>query len=117
MPGFAFPTVGRPGVASPPSRMSKGRHPSVLCSAKTASAHLRSLHLSLAHGYLVYSRLFVSHPIYYYRGRLVVLPRSNVNITPGLLVSRYTSTSGYLYKETGGSPKFPSYPYEYMPRS
>ncbi len=68
-------------------------------------------------GYLAYSRLFVSLPIYYYRGRLVVLPRSNGNITPGLLVSRYTSASGYLYKETGGSPKFPSYPYEYMPRS
>ena len=35
----------------------------------------------------------------------------------GLLMSRYPSTSGLLSKETAGSPKFPSYPFEDMPRS
>jgi hypothetical protein len=36
---------------------------------------------------------------------------------PGLLVSRYPFSSGYHGKETTGSPKFPSYPCEHMPRS
>ena len=37
--------------------------------------------------------------------------------TPGLLISRYPSSSGSLYMETFGSPKFPSYPFESMPWS
>ena len=36
---------------------------------------------------------------------------------PGLLVFRYTLSSGFLGKETSGSPKFPSYPCGDMPRS
>ena len=36
---------------------------------------------------------------------------------PGLLISRYPSSSGLSHKETVGSPKFPSYPFEYMPWS
>ena len=36
---------------------------------------------------------------------------------PGLLVSRYPCSSGVLSKETAGSPKFPGFPCECMPRS
>ena len=36
---------------------------------------------------------------------------------PGLLVSRYPFSSGYLGKEIVGPPKFPSRPGECMPRS
>jgi hypothetical protein len=58
------------GVGSPASQIVV-HYPSVLCSAKTASAHLRSLHSSLAPGYLPGSRIFVSLPNTA-RGRLVV---------------------------------------------
>ena len=37
--------------------------------------------------------------------------------TPGLLICRYPSSSGYFSMETFGSPKFPSYPFESMPWS
>ena len=37
--------------------------------------------------------------------------------TPGLLINRYPSSSGSGDKETGGSPKFPSFPSDDMPRS
>ena len=37
--------------------------------------------------------------------------------TPGLLVSRYPSSSGGCDKETDGSLQFPNYPCEGMPRS
>lgn len=37
--------------------------------------------------------------------------------TPGLLVNRYPSSSGSNDKETGGSPKFPSFPSDDMLRS
>jgi hypothetical protein len=36
---------------------------------------------------------------------------------PGLLVNRYPSSSGSVDKETGGSPKFPRFPSDAMPRS
>jgi len=36
---------------------------------------------------------------------------------PGLLVSRYPCSSGVCDKETAGSPKFPGFPCECMPRS
>jgi len=37
--------------------------------------------------------------------------------TPGLLISRYPLSSGYLNKEPFGSPEFPSYPFESRPWS
>jgi len=36
---------------------------------------------------------------------------------PGLLVYRYTYSSGSSMKETGGSPEFPRHPCRYMPRT
>ena len=36
---------------------------------------------------------------------------------PGLLFTRYPSSSGNLCQEADGSPKFPSHPCEYLPRS
>jgi hypothetical protein len=38
-------------------------------------------------------------------------------LAPGLLVNRYPSSSGSKDKETGGSPKFPSFPSDGMLRS
>jgi hypothetical protein len=103
MPGFAFPPVGPLGFGSPPS--------SVLCSAKTASAHLGRFAFAPGHDTL----------------------RADSGLCPS--VSRSSSAAGPLAtdagafgkpaplvfrlfrKETVGSPEFPSHPCEHMPRS
>ena len=41
----------------------------------------------------------------------------SIPLTPGLLISRYPSSSGCLNTDTFGSPEFPSYPFESMPWS
>ena len=101
MPGVAFPPVGRLGFTSPPS--------SVLCSTKTAPYPSRAAS-------------FVTRvPI------PCVLP--SVRGVPTGLVCGWKPPgharafghpvphSGNVVKEIGGSPKFPSYPWRYMPRS
>jgi hypothetical protein len=101
MPGVAFPPVGPVGLSSPPS--------SVLCSAKTAI--------------LPFSGRFARRSLpdtwpasvcsWCPRGARAVVeastPRQDL-WSPGVPIREYG-------KETGGSPKFPSYPYGYMPRS
>ncbi len=93
VPGFAFPTVGRLGFTSPPSRMPKCWHPSVLCSAKTAKSPSRvasgcpSLPDTLPTSVICVS----SHTLWV---DSLSIQRQQ-QITPGLLVNRYTSTSGY----------------------
>ncbi len=73
------------------------------------SVLLRSLHSSLAPRYLVRFLFFVF---------LTARPaEGSSRTTPGLLVSRYPSSSGAGDKETAGSLQFPNYPYECMPRS
>ena len=106
MPGFAFPTVGRSSSTSPPSRLRNPPQSSVLCSAKTAKSPSRetSLHEALVARYLACTRLFVSLPITSYRGRLIVAPKCNRATTPGLLISRYTSASGYSARKQMAIP-------------
>ena len=101
MPGVAFPPVGRLGFTSPPSP--------VLCSAKTAMLPL--------------SRHFTC------RSRPDTLPASVCSWCPHRArdwVEAPQPRQGLwssgppirrCSKETGGSPKFPSYPSGYMPRS
>jgi len=101
MPGLAFPPVGRLGLTSPPSP--------VLCSAKTALCPSRVASL-VARGPIpcLLPRVCVPYGSSW---------RGSTSITPGLLVSRYPSSSGDSDKETSGSLQFPSSPCEYMPRS
>ena len=101
MPGVAFPPVGRLGLTSPPS--------SVLCSTKTATLPLsgrftcRSLPDTLRASVGLWCPLRA-------RAR-VEAPQSRQGLwSPGPPVRE-------LRKETEGSPKFPSYPCRYMPRS
>jgi hypothetical protein len=101
MPGVAFPPVGPLGLSSPPS--------SVLCSAKTAPRPSWVASLPLAPQYLVCFLCLCPLP-----GSLV---GGSSTPTPGLLVSRYPCSSGNVDKETGGSPKFPSFPSDDMLRS
>ena len=101
MPGLAFPPVGRLGLTSPPSP--------VLCSAQTALCPSRVASL-VARGPIpcLLPRVCVPYGSSW---------RGSTSITPGLLVSRYPSSSGDSDMETSGSLQFPSSPCEYMPRS
>ena len=101
MPGFAFPPVGRLGLTSPLSP--------VLCSATTAICPSRCPVLSLVHRYLVCS--LCSCPFF-----KLVGAQERLRQRLACLVTRYTF-SGFLDKETNGSPKFPGYPFKLMPRS
>ena len=110
MPGVAFPPVGPVGLSSPPSRVEAALHPAVLCSAPTAPCPSRVAPLSrLAPRYLV--RALTLCPVVGSRAAGSYLP------APGLLLSRYPSSSGSANKEADGSPKFPSSPCDSMPRS
>jgi hypothetical protein len=111
MPGFAFPPVGPLDLGSPPYR---SEH---ICSNHRYYAPLRLpiaplgfLRFSLVTRYLALSTSFVS------RLRLAG-GQENSLPAPGLLFRQYPSSSGFLCKETIGSPKFPSRPFRYMPRS
>ena len=81
------------------------QHSSVLRSAKTAKSPSRetSLREAVVARYLACTRLFVSLPILL-RGRLAAAPKCNSATAPGLLVSRYTSTSGYLARRQMALP-------------
>jgi len=100
MPGGAFPPVGSVGLGSPPS--------SVLCAAKTARSPSRVASLALASQYLVCFLILCS---------LRLVHGRKLPSTPGLLVTRYPSSSGGSHKERAGSPKFPSFPSDDMLRS
>ena len=100
MPGVAFPPVGSLGLGSPPS--------SVLCSAKTACSPSRVASLALASQYLVCFLTLCS---------LRLVPGRKLPSTPGLLVTRYPSSSGGAHKERAGSPKFPRFPSDDLLRS
>ena len=97
MPGVAFPPVGPVGRASPPSL--------VLCAAKTTPCPSRVA--ALPDTAPASRRSWCPHRA---RG-LGEAPRSRQGLwSPGPPIRE-------LCTETGGSPKFPSYPCEDMPRS
>jgi hypothetical protein len=108
MPGFAFPSVGRLGLTSPPSRS---------ISSLTFGTMLRyDCHLSFSMPYALARSpipclflLFVS----FLQARL---RSGTLALTPGLL-GLPVRLFRVVYKETNGSPKFPGFPFEYMPRS
>lgn len=110
MPGFAFPTVGPLDLGSPPSRPGHLPSPSVLCSATTAKSPSRIASL------IARSPIPCSLPRFVSRFRLVgrrelLLSNARALDQPVPLIF------WHLSKETIGSPKFPSCPRRYMPRS
>ena len=113
MPGFTFPRAGSLGLSSPPSRPALTTHTGhrYYVPLRLPHAPLGSLRITLAPRYL--ARLLSLCP----RHSGLADPTEAYRSTPGLLVSRYPLSSGIFSKETYGSPKFPSRPYEYMPRS
>ena len=119
MPGFAFPTVGRLGITSPPYRMPTPRLSSVLRSAKTAKSpsHGTSLREAVVPWYLACTRFFVFLPISCYRGRLAATPKCKNGHSARSLDTPVHLSFRLSCKETVGSPEFPGYPCEYMPRS
>jgi hypothetical protein len=102
MPGVAFPPVGPLGLSSPPS--------SVRCAAKTAT-------LPLSERFACRSRpdTLPAPVVRGLRFRLVARWKPP-GATPGWL-SQPAPHTGNCCKETGGSPKFLSYPSGDMPRS
>jgi hypothetical protein len=119
----SFPSIERRTRLHLPYSGSLGHHfptfpvpfmePSVLCSAKTAKSpsQVRSLFAILT--------CYLACFLYLC---LLLNPRTRSRTkagsqTPGLLISRYPSSSGCFHKEAFGSPKFPSYPFEHMPWS
>jgi hypothetical protein len=104
MPGFAFPQVGPLGLGSPPSRLRRlSPQPSVLCSAKTASAHLKALRSSLV------PRYSARFPYFVFRLRLV-RRRGNSPPTPGLLFRRHPSSSGSREQRNSWLSQVPELP-------
>ena len=101
MPGVAFPPVGPVGLGSPPS--------SVLCSAKTATVPFsgRFARRSLPDTWPASVRSWCP------RGARDVVETA----TPCQGFGSPGPPIRECSKETGGSPKFPSYPYGCMPRS
>ncbi len=100
MPGVAFPPVGPLGLGSPPSP--------VLCAAKTTPCPSRVASL-VARGPI--PRLLHGSWCPLRAHGLVEAPRSCQGLwSPGPPIRD-------ICTETGGSPKFPSYPCEDMPRS
>jgi len=103
MPGLAFPPVGSLGLSSPRSL--------VLYETKTAHGSSRSLRSSLASGTLLLSLWFVP-PLFKARS-----PWGNARRTPGPFGKPVALAPATCDREVVGSPKFPSYPCAYMPRS
>jgi hypothetical protein len=101
MPGLAFPPVGPMGCGSPPSL--------VLCAAKTAALPIsgRFARRSLPDTLPASARSWCP-----FRAHDQVEAPDHARA-----FGRPVPQSGHVVKEIGGSPKFPSYPYEDMPRS
>ena len=101
MPGVAFPLVGPVGNGSPPSP--------VLCFAKTAALPIsgRFARRSLPDTLPAAARSWCP-----FRAHDQVEAPDHARA-----FGRPVPQSGHVGKEIGGSPKFPSYPYEDMPRS
>jgi hypothetical protein len=101
MPGVAFPLVGPVGDGSPPSP--------VLCFAKTAALPIsgRFARRSLPDTLPASARSW--YPLRAH-GQVEAPDHARA-------FGRPVPHSGHVGKEIGGSPKFPSYPYEDMPRS
>jgi len=109
MPGFTFPSVGRLGLSSPPSRPLT--RSSVLRSAKTTASpsQVTSLLARFPVPRLAFHRfVFLSA-----RNRAEGRP-----FTPGLFLYRSPFLFRFLFSRgVGGSLKFPGYPFMHMPRS
>ena len=101
MPGVAFPPVGRLGLTSPPS--------SVLCFTKTAPCPSRAASLV--------TRVPIPCVLPSVRGVPIGLVCGSKPPAHARAFGRPVPPFRELRKETGGSPKFPSYPWRYMPRS
>ena len=111
MPGFTFPAVGPLGLRFPtfPTRFLRF---SVLCSAKTSRSSSRSPSVLPCRLPIPCMLSFLCVPSL--RARSWARPRP---IERREVVFRLTGPpllTGFFYKETTGSPKFPSYPFELM---
>jgi len=109
MPGLAFPSVGRLGLASPPSRLRSGCNPRYYAWLRLPTARLVSLHLSLAIRYPPCSLASCSACAARWGAEA---SRS----APGRL-SQPVPLTWQVRWETVGSLKFPSCPLEHMPCS
>lgn len=110
MPGFAFPSVGPLGLGSPPSR-SGITPPDLRYYARLRLPSGPSRVASLLARFplpCASSNVCVPFPA---RSRAEAPLSARSFVPPVHLVIRLS------HKETDGSPKFPSYPYEDMPRS
>jgi hypothetical protein len=76
------------------------------------NAHLGSLRSSLVHRYLAASICSCSP-----NNRGSQKSRKQLSCAWGVCSTGYPMILRFYYKETFGSPKFPGYPFEYMPRS
>src|SRR2546427_1717209 len=101
MPGVAFPPVGRLGLTSPPS--------SVLCFTTTAPCPSRAASLV--------TRVPIPCVLPSVRGVPIGLVGGSKPPAHARAFGRPVPPFRELRKETAGSPKFPSYPWRYMPRS
>ena len=101
MPGVAFPPVGRLGLTSPPS--------SVLCFTKTAPYPSRAASFV--------TRVPIPCVLPLVRGVPTGLVGGAKPPAHARAFGRPVPPFRVLHKEIGGSPKFPSYPWRYMPRS
>ena len=109
MPGFAFATVGRLGLSSPPSRPLM--RPSLLCSAKTTASPSRvaSLCRSLPNTSLA------PHSVRVPLGSPAGWGQPARAWPFGIPVRRTSPVA--LSRGDGGPLEFPGYPFAYMPRS
>jgi len=114
MPGFTFPTVGPLCISSPPTRYGRS-------ASRTIGTMIRYDCQSLISKFFIFvflrylaSSLFGLCPVSLGAlDRLEALPSS----ARALVFRQYPSSSDVHDKEAIGSPKFPSYPRKYMPRS
>ncbi len=96
VPGFAFPTVGRLGITSPPSRRNqrlRHRYYAQLRLPKARLVKLRFMRLS-SHGTL-HALDYLCPSLHFLSRSARCSPKCNRTTTPGLLINRYTSASGY----------------------
>ena len=113
VPGFTFPTVGRLGITSPPSRLRLKNH-RYYVPLRLPKALLRFVRSSLSSPDTLPAPLVCVS--YSYR-KTRWGPDAGRYSAGGLSSTERLPLYRIPYKETVGSPKFPSYPFENMPWS